>query len=305
MTPVRPLVGAVLCCLGVAAPAQAQLAFTGGLEYSTGDYGQPSDTDEWALPLGVRYTPGRWTLRATVSLLRVEGVASELQREVQVAAADIDDDGDIDDDDDDEIDDDDDDGGAGGPGAGAGGGSPPVRTSDQTQSGLGDAYLSAMYTLLQPGVAPVGLDVGGRVKLPVSNASQCLLTNGEIDYSAEAIAYLPVGRFEPSVTAGWTKRGDPQRRDIDCDAVHGEQVDLRNPFYFVLGLGIRLTAATSTEFRYLYREELLDGSDPVSRLRVALHQRFGDRWRASLFGSAGFTDASPDWSLGASLAWRY
>jgi hypothetical protein len=292
---VAPFAVSALCCTPSGA---AQLTATTGLEFTTGDYGKTSSTQEWRLALGLRYANGPWTLRASAPLSRVQGVATAIERETRVATADLNGDGVIDDDDDDEEEE------SGAAGAVGTGGAELVPTG-RSDAGFGDGVLSASYALLDAKAGSVGLDLGGRVKLPLTSASNCFLTNGEVDYSAEATLYKPIGRIEPSITWGWTLRGDPQRRDINCNPVPGQEVNLRNPFYAVLGLGLPLGRGWSSELRYLYREKLRDSADPLKELRFNATYRLTEVWRLGMYALAGFTDASPAWGFGASIGYRF
>src|SRR5262249_9592797 len=64
----------VISCYGVAA-AETRVSVAAGVEYSTGDYGEPADTEVTAAPLSVRFTTGDWAFRAAVSYLSITGPA--------------------------------------------------------------------------------------------------------------------------------------------------------------------------------------------------------------------------------------
>ena len=300
----------VAIALGVSilsVPATAQVTVNTGLEFITGDYGKSSSTDEWRIPLGVSYRTGPWNFRLNAPISRVEGVANVVEQEAGSVATnsfvDSDDDGIIDDDDDDI------DGGLGGGGGGGGSGSGSAASTSsltsRTQTGLGDATASAFYTLLAPETSIVGLDIGGRIKLPIGSKNKCFLTNGEIDYTVQADVYQSFGRFEPFASVGWTKRGDPQRRDSSCSVVAGERVDLRDPLFFGFGSGFRINDASTVRIQYEYREKLRDRADPRSEAKVSYLYRIGESWRAGAFATTGFSDNSPDWSVGASISFRF
>lgn len=295
--------------LGVAifsVPAIGQVTVNTGLEFITGDYGKSSATDEWRIPLGVSYRTGPWNFRLSAPISRVEGVANVAEQEAGSAEADsfvdADDDGIIDDDDDDI---DEGVGGGGGGGGGSGGPSSSSSIRSRSQTGFGDATASAYYIVLAPTTSAVGLDIGGRIKLPIGSKSKCFLTNGEIDYSVQADVYQTVGRFEPFASFGWTKRGDPQRRDSTCSTSPGGRVDLRDPFFFGVGTGIRINDASTIRIQYEYREKLRDRADPRSEAKVSYLYRVGDGWRIGAFATTGFSDNSPDWSVGASVSYRF
>ncbi|MFN0318116.1 MAG: hypothetical protein ACKVQA_24070 [Burkholderiales bacterium] len=267
-----------------------QLSLSSGLEYVTGDYGKASSTEEWKIPLAASYRSGPWSFRLSMPLSRVEGVANVLEQE----ARDSSDVGFVGDDDDDN-----------GAGAGTGAGASGANAIQRTQSGIGDATLSASYLLIEPNSAPAGIDVGGRLKLPVAGDSKCYLTNGELDFSVQANAYQTFGKLDPFVSLGWTKRGDPQRRDSNCNVATGTRVDLRNPFFLGLGLGVRFSDVTSLRAEYEYREKLRDTSDPRSELKFLIQQRITQNARAGAYVIVGFSDNSPDWGLGVTASYRF
>jgi hypothetical protein len=131
-----------------------------------------------------------------------------------------------------------------------------------------------------------------------------MLTNGATDYSVQADVYQTYGKLQPGATLGWTKRGDPDRRDNQCNKLPGE-VDLRDPFYAAVSLAMRLSEAGTLRLGYEFREKLRSTSDPKSEAVVTYQHRLGEQLRVGLYGIAGFSDASPDWGLGASLAYRF
>lgn len=295
----RPiLAGLALAASAGAAPALAQFSAGAGYEYTRGDYGKTSSTEEWRIPLSLSYRTGPWSLRLSTSWMRVQGVASALDREAHAAG-----DGDfIGDDDVFEGDDDPEDVVGGGAGGGAATASTPAR--ERRQSGLGDATVSVFYQMADAAAAPLGLDVGARVKIPLAGDDKCLLTNGAVDYSLQADVYQTYGKLQPSATLGWTRRGDPDRRDNLCNPLPGK-VDLRNPLYAAVGLAYRLSDAASLRLGYDFRQKLRATSDARSELSLGYQHRLGGGLRLGAYAIAGFSDASPDWGLGASLAYRF
>jgi hypothetical protein len=263
-----------------------QLSVSTGLEYVTGDYGKTSSTEEWKIPLAASYRSGPWSVRLSMPLSRIEGVANALEQEAR-DSSDVS-----------FVGDDDDDGGGGaGPGTGD--------ATRRTQSGFGDATVSASYLLIEPNSAPAGVDVGARLKLPVASHSKCYLTNGEVDFSVQANAYQSFGKFDPFVALGWTKRGDPERRDSNCNVATGTRVNLRDPFFFGLGFGVRVSDINSLRVEYEYRQKLRATSDPRSELKFLAQRRITENSRAGAFVILGFSDNSPDWGLGATASYLF
>lgn len=283
---VRALAVALVATL--AGPASGQITVGTGLEYVTGDYGKATSTDEWQIPLNATYRSGPWRLRGSLPLRRVEGVTSVTEQEARDAT------------DEDFVGEDDDDDGAG---AGGGGGA-AGRAGKRTQSGIGDLTLSAFYLLLEPTRNTVGAEVGARIKLPMASDSQCYLTNGAVDVSVQADVFQSVGALDPFATVGWTKRGDPERRDSACNPTGLSRVNLRNPFYLGVGAGYRVSDVTTMRLEYEFRQKLRATSDPRSEARFTVQQRLSDDLRVGGYAILGFTDNSPDWGLGVSVTYR-
>lgn len=293
----------------------AQLTINGGAEWVTGEYGRPRSTDEFRMPFGLRYAKDRWTFRAILPYHQVEGFANAIQREITGTGGRTDPNAPP--------------GTGGGTGAGAEddddfdddnnpattiapvGSIAPLAgttitsgTGARQQSGIGDLVLTAFYGLIDPKQYWAGVDVGVRAKIPIAGASQCLITNGAFDFSFEANVYKPIGRFEPSLIVGWTKRGDADRRDLDC-RISGNAFDLKDPFYFGPGIGFDVTPKLLIDLRYLYRQRLLADSDPFREARVSLRYRLTENWQVGGYGLLGFSKASPDWGLGATVGYRF
>ena len=119
-----------LACLSAALGAalgaeRGELTLGGGAHYSQGSYGTPTETSVTALVFTARYDVERWTLRASVPYLFVEGSEAVVP-------------------------------GVGAVRAGAG---------DSSASGLGDATVSLTYTAHYDPASRFGVDVTGKAKL--------------------------------------------------------------------------------------------------------------------------------------------
>lgn len=160
--------------LALAAPGLAQAdswRVTGGLDYTSGMYGEARSTEVLAVPMSAKYVNGRLTFRAAIPYLYVDGPAN-------VAVLD---DGET---------------GGGGDVVGLPG------AERQSRSGFGDTTLSATYAFNRIGGTRTYLDLTGKLRLPTGDADDGLGT-GATDVIAEAElghsfrwggAYLAVGR---------------------------------------------------------------------------------------------------------------
>lgn len=246
------------------AVAVAQVSVSTGMDFSSGKYGEPDKTDTLTIPFILKYETGPWTVKLNLPWTRVKGTVNRDTGEFF--------------------------GGA-------------TRTS-QTQSGIGDLTSSAFYTVLDPTTSAVGLDLGGKIKFATASKDKCLLTTGETDYSLQADLYGMIGNFTPFLTLGWTRKGDPVRRDADCASL-GEKVDFKNPWYAGAGLSYKLSGATSAGVSYDFRDKLTPSGDPISEATLFLSQRLSQNIKMQVYGVAGFSDNSPDWGLGATVSYSF
>lgn len=179
----RLLAALLAAAAGVAGAAEdARLTATVGAEYSKGDYGQDIETSIFAVSFTAKYEVGRWTLRASVPWLSIDGPSNVLV-------------------------------------ADSGGVVLPGTGERRTDSGLGDLVLGAAYLVMVGPDAPFMLDLGGKVKLPTADEDKGLGT-GETDYSLQAEAFKPMGAFTPFATLGYRSYGDPPDQELK-NALYG------------------------------------------------------------------------------------
>lgn len=124
------------CLLPLTAVAEGKLSLTAGLEYTSGDYGATSDTDIWALPIGLKYQTGPLTLRLGTSWLRITGPGGVTPEGEPIGSA-------------------------------------GARTTEQ---GMGDITTSLTWNLLDERKYAVGLDVGAKVKFGTADEKKSLGT---------------------------------------------------------------------------------------------------------------------------------
>jgi hypothetical protein len=164
---------ASVLALSAAAPSVAQAdswRVTGGLDYTSGMYGEARETQVLAVPMSAKYINGALTFRAAVPYLYVDGPANiAVLDDGEIGGGDV----------------------IGLPGAGR-----------QSRSGFGDTTLSATYAFNRLGGTRAYLDVTGKLRLPTGDREAGLGT-GATDVIAEAElghafrwggAYVAVGR---------------------------------------------------------------------------------------------------------------
>ena len=179
MTRLKFWPGALLAVLTVGPTAALAEGLTvgTGVDYSSGDYGEPQKTEVWYVPVTGKYETGLWTFRLAVPLLRITGPGNVV-------------------------------------GAGDGqvtipGGSTTVRT----ESGLGDIVGSAFYNLIDERDSAFGLDLGAKVKLGTGDNDKGLGT-GENDYSVQVDVFKPIGVIDAFGSLGYRMYGDPPGVDL-------------------------------------------------------------------------------------------
>lgn len=151
-------------------------AFTSGMDYSEGDYGQSIKTKITYIPFTGRYEINRWSFKATLPWLHIEGP-----------------------------------GGVAGDGRVITGNS--TGTTRTSKSGQGDIVAAATYSALMLNEQKFYLDLTAKVKLPTASESQGLGT-GETDYTAAADAYKMFGNFTALATLGYRWLGEPAGVDL-------------------------------------------------------------------------------------------
>jgi hypothetical protein len=167
-----------------------------------------------------------------------------------------------------------------------------VLANRHTEEGLGDIVGSASYNVLGA-KGGLGLDLGVKVKFATADKDKTLLTTGENDYSVQAEAYQAFGAVTGFATLGWTKKGDPNG------------IDFKDPWYASLGASYKVSDTFSAGAFYDYREKVINGGAQVSELTLFAANKLNRNWKLQSYVVAGFSDASPDWGVGAILAYTY
>lgn len=148
----------------VAAVPTAQIAISGGFDYSRGDYGFATDTEVFAVPLNLSYVTDAWTFRVSQPWLRIKGPAG-----VVVTGA---------------------------PFGGA-----AARPVSSTESGMGDITAVATYRF-DPTADGFNVALTGRVKFGTADEDEGL-GSGETDYYTQIDFSRAYGATVPFISAGY------------------------------------------------------------------------------------------------------
>ncbi len=159
-------------------------------------------------------------------------------------------------------------------------------TAPHTASGLGDVMIAGSVNVIEDRESRVLVDLTGKVKLGTADETECLGT-GESDLYFQGDFSKSFGSLSAFGSLGWRKMGDPPG------------VDFKDPFYYSVGGSYRISQVNSLGFAYDYRQKLLDNGDPVSEATLFWTHRLSETLRIQSYFVKGFSDASPDWAVGA------
>lgn len=155
-----------------------------------------------------------------------------------------------------------------------------------TRSGLGDLTLGVNWALPEDRLG-FGLDLGARVKVPTASDSKGLGT-GKADASLAAELSKSFGNVTPFVSAGYRFVGSP------------EGLDLNNAWFG--SVGASLVAGKSVFIAsYDYRESRSALTEDSQDLFGAFSTPLSSALNFTLYGSAGLSDGSPDYGVGAMI----
>ena len=146
--------------------------FTGsaGFDYSTGDYGQSTNTNVFAIPVITQWEVDHWTLKLILSYLHVSGPSNVV--------------------------------------GGLGPVLVPGQPTNQSRSGFGDLVTSATYNAYSDSASGLSVDVTGKVKFGTASRSKGLGT-GENDFGLQVDVYKTMGAVTPFVSLGYRTLGSP------------------------------------------------------------------------------------------------
>ena len=236
--------------------AGEQWKISTGADYSSGDYGDTDDTKIKFVPLTVSYKTGNWQFKSAFSWVEIEGPGSVI--------------------------------GAGDGGVVIGGGNSQVTT----ESGIGDTWLSAMYSLDTFPVDLGYLDIGAKVKIPTADEDKGLGT-GEADYTLQLDYFKPLGDLTPFVTVAYKIKGDPSGTNLD------------NVLYLSVGSDFKYSNDSNIGLSLDYQEASSSRADDQLELFGYYNQRLDGSWSLMLYGYSGLDDGSPDYGAGVGATYRF
>lgn len=187
------LFATVFACAGCgyAAVEDGQFKYSGGFDYSSGDYDDAQKTTILYIPYRAGYKYGSFSGQITVSWISIDGPGTVV-------------------------------------GGGGGGVVLPPGSSGESrrESGMGDTWFSLMYDIDAFPYELGYLDVTGKLKIPTADEDKRLGT-GEIDRALQFDYMYPLDRLTPMVSLGYKMRGDPEGVNLKNSASFSVGADWR------------------------------------------------------------------------------
>ena len=173
----RVTLGIICSLVSTFSMAEGTIGFTTGVDYSSGKYGQSEKTRITYVPFIAKYDTDKWSFRATVPWLKIDGPGG-VSADSRIVT------------------------------------NTSIQNRTTTESGLGDIVLGATYSAFQFNEQKLYIDVGAKVKLPTASESKGLGT-GESDYTLSTDLYKTFDSFTLLGTVGYRVLGDPSGVDLE------------------------------------------------------------------------------------------
>ncbi len=259
--------------------SQAALADEGkltagtGFNYSSGDYGTSTTTKIRSVPFDLGYETGAWTFKLSVPYVDISGPSNVIPGVGRVKNSNLNLRG-------------------GGVSVGLGGSGTSSSQTSGTARGMGDVVASASYNLYNNAAAQFGVDLAGKIKFGTADKDKGLGT-GENDYGAEVDIYKTLDSVTLFGGVGYTKMGTSQ------------YIQLKNVFNATAGASLKLSEVSSVGVAFDYRERASDTSFPRREATAFYSYRYAKAWKTQVYVLKGFSDGSPNWGAGASIAYSF
>ena len=159
-----------------------------------------------------------------------------------------------------------------------------------TENGVGDVSASlTVFDVLYSAERRLALDISGVIKLGTADEIAQLGT-GENDFTVYFDGYRFFDRITLLGTLGYRWRGEPPGTELD-DVLIGS-------------IGAALFTENGTMFGGTldFRQAAIAGEDDIREARAFVALPLGETWDLELHAFTGFTDSSPDWGGGITVA---
>lgn len=271
---------------GAQARADTRVQVSSGIDYSSGDYGETTNTEILSLPFAARVSCGAWSVRASIPYVTVRGPAdvSEIINDTSGSSGGSN-------------------SGSGSSGSGSGSGSSGGGGADdgsggsdafaasRNVSGIGDASVAVTYSFDDISASPAYLDLTGRVRLPTGSERDGLGV-GATDYAASAELGWDGDIGGMFVSAGRRFLGEVS----DRQRVDGWQASVGT----WINAGRRIVIGAYYDWR---DSSVLAGAD-VTSAQAYMTVRLSPAWKVEVYGGAGLSRGNADYNVGMTLTWR-
>ena len=164
-------------------------------------------------------------------------------------------------------------------------------TTRRTESGIGDIIAAASYRLLKQTESRPAFDLTAKAYFGTADETKGLGT-GENSYAVQLGLMKDIAAWTWYGTAGYQLTGDPAGTDYE-DVLYGILDVAYNFDRHAVGAVLEV------------QQETLPGGDAPAKLTAYLTARPGRHTELTGYLLHGFTDASPDWGVGVTFAWKY
>lgn len=161
-----------------------------------------------------------------------------------------------------------------------------------TYTGMGDVVAGLIYNLLNDTATQTIVDVTGKIKFGTADEAKWLGT-GKDDYAVQTDAYKSYGKTTALATLGYRWMGDPAGMNFE------------NVWYGSVGGVYKFSGDTSSGLILDLRQPTTATGPQMRELTAYMTQKLGGGYKLQLYGITGFTDASPDWGMGAMISISY
>jgi hypothetical protein len=254
-----------------------------GLNYSTGNYGELTDTKVVSAPVGLKYTKGNFSIRVSVPYVRVDGPGSLIQTPEGSGSGSNSGSGRSGN------------SGRGSSNSGSGNsGSGGVEIDDSTgvpvsskRSGFGDVVISATYSFDLG--SDFYIDATGKVKVPTASTAKRLGT-GEVDVTTGLDFVKAIGPATFYIHGRRKFAGKPTGSLI------------RSTWGAGGGASIKAGKAITLGADYDWQESTFAGNPANSDVTAWASARLNSKMNLSIFGSTGLNNNSADFAGGIGLS---
>lgn len=155
-----------------------------------------------------------------------------------------------------------------------------------TNSGMGDIVTGLTYNVMSHTATQTTLDVTGKIKFGTADKNKGLGT-GETDYSVQADLYKTYGQTTALGTLGYRVLGSPAG------------INLNNVWFGSVGAAYKFNKETNGGLVLDLREPSTSTGATMREVTAYVTHKLGEHYKLQGYALKGFSDASPDWGIGA------